>query len=64
MLSSPNVDKYVLMQGLMDLDKKLKQTCSHDIWKVSRKEFAWLVVCMVFVDALSVNTMRFSYDLL
>ena len=27
--------------------------------KVSRKEFGWLVVCSIIVDALSVNTMLF-----
>lgn len=46
--------------GTSNLHKHVKMM----LGKVSRKEFGWLVVCSVFVDALSLKTKHFSYDLL
>jgi hypothetical protein len=52
------------MQVLMDSDKHSHKRVPMKLGKVSCKEFGWLAVCSIFVDALLVKTMLFSYDLL
>ena len=58
--SSSNVDNLLIWIGTSNSHKHVHMI----LGKVSCKGFGWLVICSVFVDALSVKSMLFSYDLL